>query len=132
MIAFREQGLCRSDALYPVIQFGRCTSHTTNGEEAGSVWATVQGSPSRWECTEGNHQCPEDHILLWPDLQKCFVFRYHAIDEGMGDHMAKWLLHISFAISATTGALVLTKLDLDYRVLPGYSRMLKPEEWRGI
>ncbi len=116
VIAFREQGLYEADVLYAVVQVGRCTSHTTNGEDSGSLWATFRGSPgSRWEQPDLSHQCPEDHLLYWPDRKKCFVFKFHVADV-MDDRIAKWLFDIAFTISVT-GTLIMTRIALDYRPL---------------
>ncbi len=115
VIAFRDQGLC--DALYAMVQVGRCTSHSTNGEESGSLWVNFQGSPSRWEHADYRHQCPEDHLLNWPNLKRRFVLEFHADTAPMGDRIAKWLLDIAFTLSETRGALIMTHIDLDYRFL---------------
>lgn len=117
VIAFRERGRYDADALYAVLQVGRCTSHSTNGKDSGSFWATFRGSPSRWEQEDYSHQCPEDHLLSWPDLKKRFVLEFHVARDQNDGHIAKWLLNIAFTLSVTRGAIIMTHITLKYRVL---------------
>lgn len=117
VIAFREEALYDTDALYAMVQVGRCTSHSTNGEDSGSLWATFRGSPSRWEHEDYSHQCPEDHLLNWADSKKCFVLKFFVADDVMDDHIAKWLLNIAFTLSVTRGVLIMTHITLAYRPL---------------
>ncbi len=130
MTAFREQ--TQADILYATVLFALCTSHSTNGKETGSLWATFRGGLSTWERVgDYSHQCPADHVLNWPGLKRRFVVKFHANDEGMGDHIAKWMFDMEFAISEHTGALVLTKLTLGFRPLLrefGYRDRSKDEE----
>ncbi len=131
MTAFRVQ--LQADVMYGTVLFGLCTSHSTNGKETGSLWATFRGGQSRWECTDYSHQCPEDHVLNWPDLKRRFVVKIHAIHKGLGDHISKWMFELEFTLSSHTGALVLTHIDCRRRVLLksfGYLELQEEEEGR--
>ncbi len=132
VIAFREQVLYDTDVLYAAVTVGRCTSHSTNGEDSGSFWATFRGRPSRWEQEDYSHQCPEDHILNWPDLKKRFVFEFHVPGNPTDDHIAKWVLDIAFTLSVTRGVLILTHITLQYRLLLQTCDYLDIEEERMI
>ncbi len=113
---FRVQ--TQEDVLYATLLFGLCTSHTTNGKETGSLWATFRGGLSTWECTEDySHQCTADHVLNWPDLKRRFVVEFHTNDKVLRDHISKWILDMEFTLSIHTEALVLTHIDCHYRVL---------------
>lgn len=116
-ISYRDDGVF--DVLYALFQVGRCTSHTTNGEESGSFWANLRGSPDRRApSTEPSHQCPADHILAWPGLERRFVLEFYAVNnEPPGDRMAKWLLRMTFNLSEITGVLMLTGVWRGYRPL---------------
>ncbi len=117
VIAFHHRAIHDADDLYAVVLVGRCTSHSTNGAESGSFWATFRGSSSRCTQEDYSHQCPEDHLLYWPDLKKCFVLEFHVAGDQMDGHIAKWLFNIAFTSSVTRGALIMTHITLDYRLL---------------
>ncbi len=131
-MTFREQ--IQDDVLYAAMLFGLChTSHSTHGKEPGSLWATIRGGPSGWECRDYSRQCAVDHVLHWPSLERHFVVQNHAHDERFGGHVAKWMFHIKFTKSVHTGVLVLKNLAHIHRTLvraSGYHDFLEEEEER--
>ncbi len=131
MITYRVQ--LHEDVLYATALFGLCTSHSTNGEVTGSLWATFRGSQSGWDRTERGHRCTSDHVLNWSGLMRRFVVKFHADDEAMGDHIAKWMFDMEFTKSVHTGTLVLTNIDHILRVLlkeSGYYDFLEERDER--
>lgn len=139
MISYRDDGVF--DVLYALVQFGRCTYHTTNGKESGSFWANFRGSPDRREPSKApSPECPADHILAWPGLERRFVLEFYPVDEvsdeppaintPIAGRMAKWLLRMTFKISETTGVLVLTSIWRGYRSLLKSANYRDPIEGR--
>ncbi len=115
ILTYRVQ--IQEDVLYATALFGLCTSRSMNGE-TGALWATFRGDQSRWESTNCNHQCTADHVLPWSGLTRCFMINLDADDQAMGDRdIAKWMFDMVFTKSVHTGALVLTHIDHNLRVL---------------
>ncbi len=130
ILTYRVQ--IQEDVLYATALFGLCT-RSTNGE-TGSLWATFRGGESRWESTDCNHQCTVDHVLHWPGLTRRFVINLDADDKAMGDRdIAKWMFDMVFTESVHTGALVLTHIDHNLRILfqqSGYRDFIEEEDER--
>ncbi len=123
------------DVFNMAIQFGRCNSAMPGcTPDPGIFWANARGSTSTGKCGDNNHECPADHILTWPNLERVFALRTHHVEGSpFGERDVKWLLTVTFTRSATTRPLTLKEMVLLDRVLPksiGYRDGLEEEEAR--
>ena len=62
-------------------QVGRCDADVkqpapaTQGEPQPMFWATIVQTDETLFYNNSKHNCSADHILAWPDLEKCFKLR---------------------------------------------------------
>ncbi len=110
------------DSLYVAIQFGRCDSGSRSGTRSvdrASFWANFRGSTSTADCGGGDHECPADHILTWPHLERKFMVVTHHVDGSpLGERDMRWILNMSFTQSPTgTGPLTLSCISIEDHTL---------------
>lgn len=111
------------DSLYMAVQFGRCDTRTQTStgsvDSLASIWANFRRSTSTADCGDQDHECPTDHILSWPNLERTFVLLTHHIQGSpVGERDMKWMLKMSFSqTSVGTGPLSLTHISIKHRIL---------------
>ncbi len=95
-LTFRYEALY--DSLYVAIQLGLCPpASETSLPEPGSFWANLRGSTSIAYRGDGCHECPADHILSWPGLERVFVMITHATEGSpFGERTMKWMARLAF------------------------------------
>ncbi len=64
-----------------IIKVGQCQQTGSLGEQhrLQSIWATVSAEYLLSNDLDPIHDCSQDHVLQWPDLQKTFKLKSHCV-----------------------------------------------------
>ncbi|KAI0702589.1 heterokaryon incompatibility protein-domain-containing protein [Earliella scabrosa] len=102
------------DLVYAALQVGVCKEvnpASTRGLRSEFIWANVRGNADPMFRGDHGHECPEDHVLTWPLLEKMFTMDTYAQGPGELSRKITWKFTLTFAESEY---LSLTMINADF------------------